>query len=451
MPNKLVIWDVDGTLIDLRMVHYQALNTALTECDLPAIAYEDHLAKYDGLPTSQKLYMLGLTFEQMQTVKDIKQKKTLQAIDELVRPDVKLVELFHEVIAAGYMHAVCSNARLETVDKVLDKLGLTYLIAFVATPDQGHEAKPSPAMLVHLMKRSGACPRTTLIFEDAPSGLEAAHLSGAHVCQVVGELDHEQVRRAIKEDPEPYLYRYPELNILVPAAGSGQRFRDAGYESPKPFIDVDGETMLERAVNNLQVFGADLTVAVQKQHLSYIDTNTSWGMPFVEIGRPTSGAAATCLEVIKAAKYIDSEAPLVIANCDQLVDWDATSFWYLANNTKLDGIIVVFREEAHDPKWSYCEVKDGLVARVAEKEAISEWANTGIFWWRHGSDFCKYARSMIAKDVRVKGEHYLAPVFNEMIADGKKIGIFPVKAMWGLGDPPSLQAYLEHRKGKLSL
>ena len=114
--------------------------------------------------------------------------------------------------------------------------------------------------------------------------------------------------------------------------------------------------------------------------------------------------------------------------------------------TNADGGIVTFK--ATHPKWSFAKVNDdGLVTEVAEKNPISNNATIGYYYWKHGSDFVKYAEQMIEKDIRVNNEFYVCPVFNEAIQDNKKIRPFEVNGMWGLGTPEDLQYYLNNYKG----
>ena len=113
---------------------------------------------------------------------------------------------------------------------------------------------------------------------------------------------------------------------------------------------------------------------------------------------------------------------------------------------QLDGGIVSFK--ATHPKWSYAKVNDdGFVSEVAEKKPISDNATVGIYFWKKGSDYVKYAEQMIEKNVRTNGEFYVCPVFNEAISDGKKVRIKDIERMWGIGTPEDLNYFLEHYKG----
>ena len=99
------------------------------------------------------------------------------------------------------------------------------------------------------------------------------------------------------------------------------------------------------------------------------------------------------------------------------------------------------------PKWSYAKTdKYGNVTEVAEKKVISNHATVGIYFWKKGSDYVKYAEKMIKKNIRVKNEFYVCPVFNEAIKDNKKIIIENIEEMWGLGTPEDLEVFLKEKQ-----
>ena len=129
----------------------------------------------------------------------------------------------------------------------------------------------------------------------------------------------------------------------------------------------------------------------------------------------------------------------------QFIEWNSLEFFYKMNEQNLDAGIVSFR--ATHPKWSYAKVDEGgFVTEVAEKNPISDIATVGVYYWKQGKDFVKYAESMILKDIRVNNEFYVCPVFNEAISDGFKIKTFDVPKMWGIGTPEDLNYFLENYK-----
>jgi dTDP-glucose pyrophosphorylase len=229
-------------------------------------------------------------------------------------------------------------------------------------------------------------------------------------------------------------------------AGAGSRFEQAGYTFPKPLIEVRNKPMIQVVVENLNI-NANFIYIVQAKHRKSYNLDTllnliTPGCKIVEVDHLTEGAACTAL---LAKDYINTDAPLFFANSDQFVEWDSNEFMYKMNETQADGGIVTF--EATHPKWSFAKLNEqGLVTEVAEKNPISNVATVGFYYWKHGSDFVKYAEQMIAKNIRVNNEFYVCPVFNEAIQDQKQIRNFKVERMWGLGTPEDLKFFIEQYK-----
>ena len=234
------------------------------------------------------------------------------------------------------------------------------------------------------------------------------------------------------------------LNIVIPMAGRGSRFANAGYKMPKPLIDVNGKPMIEWVTENIRPKCKHRFIYIcQQEHLEKYNladllNRLAPGCQIVTVDHITEGAACT---VLLAEKYIDNDEPMMMANSDQYVDTDINV--YLAEQQGCDGLIMTM--PANHPKWSYIRYNDeGLVTLVREKEVISDEATVGIYNYAHGKDFVRYAHQMIEKDIRVNGEFYVAPVYNEMIEAGKRIRFKDVGVkMHGLGTPEDLEAFLK--------
>ena len=238
------------------------------------------------------------------------------------------------------------------------------------------------------------------------------------------------------------------LTIVVPMAGRGSRFADAGYELPKPLLPLHGVPMIEVVAANLTPSEpARFVFVCRREHLSDHAFQAGLeqaapGCAIVPIDAVTEGAACT---VLLAADEIDPEDVLVIANSDQWVDHSIDAHLATLRRERLDGLIMTMT--ADDPKWSFVEL-DGArrVTNVVEKEVVSDEATVGIYTFARGGDFLRAATAMIAAERRVLGEFYVAPAYNEMIAEGAVIGIDNVGSegagMYGLGTPGDYEAFL---------
>ena len=234
------------------------------------------------------------------------------------------------------------------------------------------------------------------------------------------------------------------LNVLIPMAGAGSRFEKAGYVFPKPLIEVNGKPMIQTVVDNLGV-EANYIFIVQKKHKEKYNLDSVLNLiapncTIVEVDTMTEGAACTTL---LAKEYINNDKPLLMANSDQFVEWSSSKFLYKMQEQDLDGGILTFTST--HPKWSYAKVNEqGRVTEVAEKKPISDCATVGIYYWKKGSEYVKYAEQMIEKNIRTNNEFYVCPVFNEAVDDNKQVAIFNIDKMWGLGTPEDLRYYIEN-------
>ncbi len=240
------------------------------------------------------------------------------------------------------------------------------------------------------------------------------------------------------------------LHIVIPMAGNGSRFRDAGYERPKPFIEVNGMPMIGRVLENVRVAGAKIWLIAREEDLvreadAAADLRARYGVEFILLDKVTEGAACT---ILFARAHIHNDVPLLLANSDQLVDIPMQDFVDDMHRRKLDGSIMTFHEPGLHPKWSYARTgTDGLVEEVREKNAISHDATVGIYLFSKGRYFVEAAVDMIIRNDRTKGEFYTCPVYNYMVAAGRRVGIYPVaeQDMHGLGTPEDLERFLHGR------
>ena len=458
--SKLVIFDLDGVLIDSRELHYDALNDALRKVDEKfIISREEHLSKYDGLNTTKKLKMLteqkGLPVSVYDQVWKDKQDATFNLVRGFCK-EYLLQTIFRKIKARGYKIAVASNSIRETVKLSLLSIGVMDEVDYFVSNEDVSRTKPYPEMYWKCMTALNALPKNTIIVEDSHIGRQGALDSGAHLLAVENakEVNSEHMMQRIYDlmntiegtSKKSLPWRDKKLNVLIPMAGAGSRFSAAGYTFPKPLIEVRGKPMIQVVVENLNI-EANYIFLVQKEHyetynLKYLLNLIAPGCKIVQVDGLTEGAACTTL---LAKEHIDNDAPLVMANSDQFVEWNSNECMYAFSADSIDGGILTFK--ATHPKWSYAKLnEDGFVSEVAEKKVISDEATVGIYYWRHGSDYVKYAEQMIDKNIRTNGEFYTCPVFNEAIGDGKKIRVKNIEKMWGIGTPEDLNYFLDNHK-----
>jgi HAD superfamily hydrolase (TIGR01509 family) len=454
---NLIIFDLDGVLIESKDWHYFALNDALTKVNPRyIISYDEHLSKYDGLNTTKKLELLsvdkGLEKIYFNQIWQDKQTATFDIIRKII-PDEKLINIFSSLKKKNIKIAVASNSIRATVQLSLLKLGiLEYVDYFVSNQDVS-KSKPFPEMYWKCMTALDEIPNDTIIIEDSHIGRKAALDSGANLLAVENpddltltkiEMKMQELNSMSKENNIPWIDK--KLNVLIPMAGLGSRFAQKGYTFPKPLIDVNGRPMIQVVTDNLNI-DANYIFVVQQEHLEKYNLTHLLNLikpncKVVVIDKLTEGAACTTL---LAKELIDNDNPLIIANSDQYIEWNSNETMYSFSNNDIDGGMLVFK--AVHPKWSFAKLDStGFIEKVAEKDPISDIASVGIYYWSKGSDYVKYAEQMIDKNIRVNNEFYVCPVINEAIADGKKFKVSYVKEMWGIGTPEDLETFLKSKK-----
>ncbi len=238
------------------------------------------------------------------------------------------------------------------------------------------------------------------------------------------------------------------VQIVIPMAGLGSRFSKEGFEKPKPFINVNGKTMIEQVMDNLRTDDARFVLIARQEHLdaepSIHKALDNEGVDFLPIDFVTEGPACTVMTARSILRYDDA---LVVANCDQIVDLDLSDFIADARRRNLDGSILVFRDAEKNPKWSFARLDaQGLVVEVKEKVPISDLATVGIYYFAKTSAFFDAAIDMVAMRDRTNDEFYVCPVYNYVIKNGGRVGVYEINqlAMHGIGTPSDLKIYLEH-------
>ena len=301
------------------------------------------------------------------------------------------------------------------------------------------------------MVDGGSKPKETLIIEDSHHGRQSAIDSGGNLFPIKSDIDltYKKIIETINFINKKNImkkntrWKDKELNILIPMAGAGKRFADAGYSFPKPLIEIHGQPMIKWVVQNLNI-SANYIFLAQKSHIEKYNLQSVLKIiepdsKIIEIDGITEGAACTTL---LAEKFIDNKQPLLIANSDQFIEWNASKTMYKFVSKKADGGILTF--ESIHPKWSYAKVdENNKVLEVAEKKVISNNATVGIYYWKQGKDYVKYAKQMIKKNIRINNEFYVCPVFNEAIKENKNILTDDIDKMWGLGTPEDLKYFID--------
>ncbi len=427
--------------MDSRELHLEALNAAIKEVtENFCISRQENHEFLNEMPSRQKLEFLnirGLDRSLNDKILTLKQQKTIDWINSNISFNERLFNLFDTLVKRGYSIGIVTNAHRETAKAFLQVSGLEFMVSTIVGNEDVTKPKPHPAGFTLAMNRLCVKPDETLIFEDSEPGIIAAKFTDAAVAIVIDPLDlsDEYVFNTIRLANSSVLIAN-NVNIVVPMAGEGSRFKNAGYDVPKPFINVEGKPMFAKVIETLEIKSNVILLSRQWDGFDAI-THMPEAVN-VNVNGLTEGAACT---VLLAKEHINNDNPLIVVNSDNLVSFDFVNMIRTAKQKNADGVILTFT--SNNANYSFAKLDDnGYVSEVAEKNPISDKATAGVYYWRHGRDFVKYAEQMIANNTRVNNEFYVCPIYNEMIADQKKIICLEAKSFISLGTPDDLDMFL---------
>ena len=451
---KVIIFDLDGVLVNTKKIHFETLNKSLKKNKLNLISYEDHLKIYDGLPTKEKLNILSKNFIITKSVKDKIQKDKKKLTSKVLIKKIiynKKIEKIFSVLSKKYKIVVATNAVKETLDICLSKLKIKKYVNFSICNEDIINPKPNPEIYFKIFIKFGIYPNQCLILEDSSYGRQAALSSGGNLMPIKEEKEvtlnniksHINAKLNKMKNTKSEQWEDNNLNILIPMAGAGKRFAEAGYTFPKPLIEINNKPMIQWVLDCINI-KANFIFLILKEHQEKYNISSVLKIlrpncKIIEINHLTEGAACTTL---LAEKFINNDNPLIIANSDQFIKWNSSNVMYNLINKKYDGAILTFK--SIHPKWSYVKSdNDDIISEVAEKKVISNRATVGVYYWKKGSDYVKYANQMIDQNIRVNNEFYVCPVYNEALKDKKKIKAVDVDEMIGLGTPEDLNVFIK--------
>ena len=230
--------------------------------------------------------------------------------------------------------------------------------------------------------------------------------------------------------------------------GRGQRFRDEGFTTPKQLIEVGHKQIIDWSLSAINTDECNLIFVIRRDTVYSHQMDEVLRQKFgddisiIIVDRDTEGTVCSCLY---AEDYINNEIPLVITTLDMYFE---PHFDPAKVDEEADGAVVTFH--ADNSAYSYSELgRDGYVKRTAEKEVISNYAHAGLYYFARGEDFVRLAGEMIKRNIRVKNEFYVAPLYNLFIEEGMKIVIHPIDNLWSMGTPFERSHFLEHEYADL--
>ena len=240
------------------------------------------------------------------------------------------------------------------------------------------------------------------------------------------------------------------ISLIIPMSGIGKRFIDAGYTKPKPLIEVDGKPIIEHVVNLFPGI-SDITFICNKTHIEKTDMKNVLLSLFPSckiLEVPDGVKKGPVFAVSKIFDYIDDDKEIILSYCDYGTVWDFDEF--LTKKLKYDGLIPYYTgfhpHMLGSDNYAFCKMEGECVCEIKEKQPftdnkMNEFASNGTYYFKSGKLVKKYFQELIDLDLNVNGEYYISLVYNLLIRDGLKVGVFEIEKMLQWGTPYDLEIY----------
>lgn len=451
----ILLFDLDGVLVDFCDIHRKAFINAWNEVYVSHMITDIfHETILKALSTRQKIikclaHFLLPTDERAVSVEIQKQVYTKRLLTDgtIYKNTLATMKYAKE---NNHTLACCTNSIKDTLNIAIDKFHMDGLFDLLLSNESVVNPKPEPDIYRLAVSQLHADVENTLVFEDSVIGITAAKAAGLHVIPIVDGLDLTPIflSHCIHNRQRP---TFGNVNLVIPMAGLGSRFYKEGYTTAKPFLPIANIPMFQWVIKNIvpESLVSNITIHLiirEEQKAEFLEFTCDTNIQLHTVPLLTEGAACT---VLTLEKYIDTTDPLVIANSDQFLEWNAEKFFDCLAHPDWDGVISTFQQlDSNDLRWSYANIdKEGCVRQVAEKKYIGPLATTGIYGWKRGSDYVKHAKQMIEDNIRVNNEFYVCPVYNIGIEKGYKFRTLNCTKMWGLGVPSDYEFFLKNYSG----
>ena len=245
------------------------------------------------------------------------------------------------------------------------------------------------------------------------------------------------------------------VQIVIPMSGLGKRFKEAGYNDPKPLIHVDGKPIIEHVVN-LFSGEKDFKFICNDMHLKEtkmqeILTNFCPHGKIYEV--PVEGRQGPVHAVSLIFDEIDDNKEVIVSYCDYGTNWDYQGFLEDNRNRNADGSIACYRgfhpHMLGSDNYAFLKEKElgsRWMEKIQEKQPFTEnrmeeYASNGTYYFKTGAIMKKYFQKLMDLEMKVKNEYYVSMVYNLLVEDDLNVNIFEIKHMLQWGTPYDLEIY----------
>ena len=359
--------------------------------------------------------------------------------------DYDKINLFKYLKNSNCKIAVVTNGNKKSANLILTRIGIINYIDLIISNDDVKNKKPHSEPYIRAISYFGGDLNKYIIFEDSEVGIISAKGTGANVYQVLNYKDI-NIETIIK------LNGVKNINILIPMAGLGSRFSNRGFKKIKPLIEVAGVPMIKKAIDSLNIHGTFIFIVRTNENLNELKKYLLEFKPvckIVDVSELTEGSASSCY---LAKELINNDNELIIANCDQCLEWNSKLFLDETRKRNLDCSVLTYKSDSNKNSFIKTD-ENGKGTLIREKEVISDKALVGVHYFKHGKLFVESYEDIYNKKIKFKNEYYVSTVCNNMIEKGLYVGNISLRKedeFHCLGTPDDYFKYLKYI-GKLNI
>lgn len=244
------------------------------------------------------------------------------------------------------------------------------------------------------------------------------------------------------------------MKIIIPMSGFGERFRAAGYDIPKPLINVQNKPMIGHIVDMFDVASDDFIFICNEDHIQnkkfkMIDTIIKF-CPKAKIVSIKPHKLGPVHALLQVNDLVDDDEEIVVNYADFTCYWDWALFKKHIQKSNIDASIVAYKgfhpHSLGKTNYAYMKIKDGFVYDIQEKQPFTnnrmdEYAASGTFYFRKASDYKKALSYTVDKNLTVGGEYYLSLSYKYYFENSKKVSVYPLQHFMQWGTPEDVSEY----------
>jgi len=242
------------------------------------------------------------------------------------------------------------------------------------------------------------------------------------------------------------------MKIVIPMAGTGNRFVERGYKDPKPLIKVNDKRIIEYILDMFDRKNDEFVFICNSVHLETTNMRSVLEelVPNATIVSMPQHKLGPVYTVQTVYDMIDDDEEVIISYCDNPHLWNRDDFHAKMANGDFDGCVLTHtgfhpHTLAHT-KMAFVKGSDGVLDEIKEKACytnnpLNEHASTGVYYFKKGSYIKKYFDQAVKENIQYNGEFYVTLVYNLLVRDGLKVGYYDTPFVTVFGTPEEVQNF----------